>query len=225
MKKSISKIVISVLVIMSFCVTSVFAANPNYNQVFAPLNVKVGQEFEIELYGDNWRLEGQYDGEECYIPDSWSLEGANEYPRSAYFTSKYEIFWSWDEEFISTVKLDYPGKYKITAEINTAICKEYDLYDVSEGGRWSTNSNVEYRKVEYINVKGKVKFNANKGTVSTKEKYYSYGSKYGKLAKAKRKGYKFLGWYTKKTGGNKIKASTRYKAEEAITTLYAHWGK
>jgi uncharacterized repeat protein (TIGR02543 family) len=44
----------------------------------------------------------------------------------------------------------------------------------------------------------------------------------GALPNAVRKGYKFLGWYTKKSGGKKITKSTKIKKN---TTYYAHWKK
>ncbi|MDR1013535.1 MAG: InlB B-repeat-containing protein [Coriobacteriales bacterium] len=68
-----------------------------------------------------------------------------------------------------------------------------------------------------------VKLNANGGKLgksaisSTKR---SYDAKFGRLATPKRTGYKFDGWYTKRSGGTKVTAST--KATRAVT-LYAHW--
>jgi uncharacterized repeat protein (TIGR02543 family) len=67
-----------------------------------------------------------------------------------------------------------------------------------------------------------VKFNANKGKVKTKKKTVIYNNKYGKLPAPTRKGYKFKGWYTKKSGGSKITKSLKVKIEKT-TTLYAHW--
>nr|MCR5273188.1 InlB B-repeat-containing protein [Lachnospiraceae bacterium] len=47
---------------------------------------------------------------------------------------------------------------------------------------------------------------------------------YSGLPTAKRSGYAFLGWYTKKSGGDLItKSDTVSKAKKM--TLYAHWGK
>ena len=50
----------------------------------------------------------------------------------------------------------------------------------------------------------------------------AYGKKYGKLPTPKRKGYTFKGWYTKSSGGKRIKASTKLK-ENNDHTLYAQW--
>lgn len=43
-----------------------------------------------------------------------------------------------------------------------------------------------------------------------------------KLAEVTRKGYDFVGWYTKKSGGKKVTTSTKIKSN---TTIYAHWKK
>jgi uncharacterized repeat protein (TIGR02543 family) len=68
-----------------------------------------------------------------------------------------------------------------------------------------------------------VKLNANGGKVGGKASASvkkTHNAKLGKLATPKRSGYQFLGWYTGKSGGKKVTAST--KATKAVT-LYAHW--
>jgi uncharacterized repeat protein (TIGR02543 family) len=72
-----------------------------------------------------------------------------------------------------------------------------------------------------------VKFNTNGGKKLSKSKRnitVTYAGKYGKLAKPSRKGYKFVGWYTKKSGGTKITSKSKVKITKT-TTLYAHWKK
>lgn len=69
-----------------------------------------------------------------------------------------------------------------------------------------------------------VKFNANGGSVKPSSKQVAYGEKYGTLPSPKKKGYTFSGWYTKKTGGTKVTASSKVKITKT-TTLYAHWKK
>lgn len=51
-----------------------------------------------------------------------------------------------------------------------------------------------------------------------------YGQTYGTLKKATRKGYNFKGWYTQKTGGDRITSDTKAEITENIT-LYAQWEK
>jgi uncharacterized repeat protein (TIGR02543 family) len=67
-----------------------------------------------------------------------------------------------------------------------------------------------------------VKFDANKGKVSKKSKIVTGTEKYSTLPTPTRAGYKFDGWFTKKSGGTKITASTKV-AITKTTTLYAHW--
>ena len=67
--------------------------------------------------------------------------------------------------------------------------------------------------------KKKVIFNANGGT-GGKTMYVKNGKKIGSLPKPKRVGYKFKGWYTKKSGGTKVSTSTKIKKN---VTYYARW--
>lgn len=48
------------------------------------------------------------------------------------------------------------------------------------------------------------------------------GSEYGYLEEPKRDGYKFLGWFTDKDGGNQIYPTTKHSG---YNHLYAHWEK
>ena len=68
----------------------------------------------------------------------------------------------------------------------------------------------------------KVSFAANGGKASKKAMAFKYASKYAKLPTAKRAGYRFAGWYTAKTGGTRITASSKVSLR---TKLYAHWVK
>ncbi|MDR1775845.1 MAG: InlB B-repeat-containing protein [Actinomycetes bacterium] len=70
----------------------------------------------------------------------------------------------------------------------------------------------------------KVTFNVNGGKALSKKsatRTVVTGKKYGKLPTPTRTGYKFAGWYTKKTGGKKVSASTI--AGSKNVTLYARW--
>lgn len=68
--------------------------------------------------------------------------------------------------------------------------------------------------------KVKVKFGANGGTVKTKSKTATTKKKLGKLPTPTRKNWTFEGWWTKKTGGKRVTASTVVKK---AMTVYAHW--
>ncbi len=79
-------------------------------------------------------------------------------------------------------------------------------------------------KKDGASIYGYIKYNANGGKVSAKSKKVYRGASYGKLSTPKRSGYKFLGWYTKKSRGSKVTVSTTVKAKGAHT-LYARWKK
>ena len=75
--------------------------------------------------------------------------------------------------------------------------------------RWSTN--------DYT-----VTFNANGGSVLPSSKTVTYASTYGDLPIPTREGYTFAGWYTAKSEGTKIEASTKVSITTP-QTLYAQW--
>ena len=53
-----------------------------------------------------------------------------------------------------------------------------------------------------------------------------YGEMISSLAKPKREGYTFKGWYTAKTGGTKVTVSTKcMNTSDTTVTLYARWEK
>lgn len=68
----------------------------------------------------------------------------------------------------------------------------------------------------------RVIFKANGGKVATKDKYVTYGDKYGTLPTPTRTGYTFDGWYTKENGGDKVTATKKYTRGKK-QKLYAHW--
>ena len=77
-----------------------------------------------------------------------------------------------------------------------------------------------------------VVFDANGGSLSktssvkTQTSQVTYKQKYGSLPTPVRKGYTFLGWYTKKSGGTRITSSKIVTIAKGKTqTLYAHWSK
>jgi uncharacterized repeat protein (TIGR02543 family) len=75
--------------------------------------------------------------------------------------------------------------------------------------------------------RAKVRLYGNGGKAKKKSKYVWSNENYGKLPKAKRSGYQFKGWYTKKKGGKKVTAKTfAGKYDSSVVKykkLYAHW--
>lgn len=107
----------------------------------------------------------------------------------------------------------------------------YYLYQYTGTGSSNYTSDWSYVSSrttgkQYIEVMGMVYFKANGGkfkSKSIKSKLVTYGKKYGKLASLKkRKGHKFLGWYTATKGGKRIKSNSTVKLSQS-TNLYAKW--
>ena len=73
-------------------------------------------------------------------------------------------------------------------------------------------------------VKCTMKFNVNGGTGKFANVTVFSGDKYGDLPTPTRDGYTFDGWYTKASGGTKVKASDVITSTGDFT-LYAHWTK
>ena len=96
------------------------------------------------------------------------------------------------------------GGSVVTSETKVADVSEHTLY-----ARWS---NIQYN----------IKFDGNGGNVSASSKKVAFGSAYGELPVAERKGYTFDGWYTAATGGNRISKDTKVSIT-SDQTLYAHW--
>lgn len=67
-----------------------------------------------------------------------------------------------------------------------------------------------------------VQFNGAKGESAAKYRYYKTGEPMAELPTAYREGYKFVGWYSKVTGGTRYTAETVAPAN-GVYTLYAHW--
>ena len=75
-------------------------------------------------------------------------------------------------------------------------------------------------EIEYYDVTA-VKMNANGGTGGGKVTVRKGGTLAGRvLPAATRAGYKFAGWWTKKSGGKKLSTKTKFKKG---ATYYAHW--
>lgn len=86
----------------------------------------------------------------------------------------------------------------------------------------STGNKTLYAK--WIANKYQVTFNARGGKIKTKSKTVTYGTTYGTLPKVTRRGYTFIGWYTKKSGGSKIVSRTNM-LKVGNHTLHACWKK
>ena len=77
---------------------------------------------------------------------------------------------------------------------------------------------------KYTDVEQRVEisFDPNGGSVGTGSKSVICGKTYGTLPTPARKGYKFVGWYTAKSGGSKVDSKTVVTVTKD-QTLYARW--
>ncbi|MDR3225887.1 MAG: InlB B-repeat-containing protein [Clostridiales Family XIII bacterium] len=101
------------------------------------------------------------------------------------------------------------GGKKITAKTKVTLKKNLSLY-------------AHWRAKQYT-----VTFSVNKGkklSAQDRSKRVTYGKKYGSLPTASRKGYKFRGWYTQKSGGERISSKSKVVITKK-TKLYAQWQK
>lgn len=98
------------------------------------------------------------------------------------------------------------GKQKIVAETTVSITDDDVLI-----AKWTPNVYA-------------VTFHANGGTCTAKQWYYTYDDIYGEMPMPEREGYRFLGWWTVKEGGEQITK----EMEVTVTAdfdLYARWEK
>jgi uncharacterized repeat protein (TIGR02543 family) len=215
-KRKLLATVIAITFILPLGSGIIFASSGG--TIHAPSKVNVGEAFTLLAEGENEKAEGSYQGELRTRPYYYAIRSASDEHYWLDYKYGYWSYYSYSPPYTQRINLNVPGKYTIQVEFQ----EEY--YDMDRRMDWE-DTGVIYKVMKSLDVQGLVKFNANKGTIATKEKYYTYGSKYGKMPKAKRTGYKFLGWYSNKIGGSKIKASAKYTSKKATTTLYAHWEK
>ena len=112
-------------------------------------------------------------------------------------------------EFVSwNTKADGNGKnYAVNANITgISAGEQFHLY-----AKWKAETT-------------EVKFDPNGGTLQGSEtKLVTYGSTFGTLPLAIKDAYIFLGWFTQRTGGTPVTASSTCTYHGKIT-LYAQWG-
>lgn len=111
-----------------------------------------------------------------------------------------------------TLKDTTEAKYTLPKGKYTVILTAFNSYGDSP------ESSLEIEAVTGCTVT----FDPNGGTCQTKKLTVTVGAEYGKLPRPKRTGYNFSGWYTAKTGGTRVSASTKV-TNTANHTLYARW--
>lgn len=141
-------------------------------------------------------------------------------------------------------KIGLQGTISLISENgNAMLCKQVELYEANSKvvGKMSVEKNVlacspivnqelfkgnvviidneDFDK--YLNFR-KITFDANGGSVGVESKLVPYNTKIGELPVPSRNYYSFEGWYTQKSGGEKVTADYVYNKSNDMT-LYAHW--
>jgi len=99
------------------------------------------------------------------------------------------------------------GGEKVTSSTEVAASSNHTLY-----ARWT-------RGRTYVTVK----LNPNGGTVYQDQMLVISGNRYRELPTPTKPDYIFKGWYTAKTGGKKISATSTVSTTASSQTLYAQW--
>lgn len=134
---------------------------------------------------------------------------------------------------------EYEEGAQVTIKANTAPeGKEFSKWNIEPevsfiDGTKSVNPTVKFRMLKsvvtasaiYVNVSEttqeyKITLNTNDGTMSSTSKLTENGGKLVNLTALDRKDYRFEGWFTEPSGGEKITAETVFKQD---TIIYAHW--
>ena len=126
------------------------------------------------------------------------------------------------------------NKGSIYGELPTPIRDGYTFdgwYEAIDGGeRVDSNTIINsdvtiyahWSKIETPAKTYTLIFDANGGSVDPRSKTLEEGSEYGTLPTPTRSGYKFDGWYTSISGGNKVSEKNIINGN---TIIYAHWTK
>lgn len=123
-----------------------------------------------------------------------------------------------------TGEIAVPASVKEIASEAFAGCRENVTIVCKEGSaayEYALENDIACRMIPLARYT--VKFDKNGGSkVSKSSVTVKEGQKIGTLPTARRKGYTLKGWYTAKSGGKKVTASTKITKNQ---TLYAQWTK
>ena len=150
-------------------------------------------------------------------------------------TIKYAWSTSKDSEPSSGwVQLQNGTTISENGESNIDSAGEYYLWTKVEDENGKTLNTIvskKYTVKDEYDVKVRVAFDANGGTVETNNKNAINQEPYGDLPTPTRTGYEFNGWYTDKTGETKVEETDNLELDESnlpptqpqSQTLYAGW--
>lgn len=149
-------------------------------------------------------------------------------------TIKYAWSTSKDTEPTEWIQIQNETTISENGESNIDSAGEYYLWTKVEDENGKTLNTIVSKKYivkDEYDVKVRVAFDANGGTVETSNKNVINQEPYGDLPTPTRTGYEFNGWYTDKTGETKVEATDNLELDESnlpptqpqSQTLYAGW--
>lgn len=113
--------------------------------------------------------------------------------------------------------------YKNTTGKEKTISYHFAFWGCTQhGSKYDNRFLVEFTTSYEVTSTEQVILAPTGGTVSLTSKTVTYGDSYGPLPTPTRPGYTFDGWFTAKTGGEKITSASKVTTFGSHT-LYAHW--
>ena len=113
--------------------------------------------------------------------------------------------------------------YKNTTGKEKTISYHFAFWGCTQyGSTYNNRFLVEFTTSYEVTSTEQVNFAPTGGTVSRTSKTVTYGDSYGSLPTPTRPGYTFDGWFTAKTGGEKITSASKVTTF-GVHTLYARW--
>ncbi len=128
---------------------------------------------------------------------------------------------------VESYTIGYGSKYRLPVATRQGYNFAGWFTEAEDGSQITTETTLTKAAphtlyAHWTNASYEVRFGGNGGTVSEVKKQITYLGTYGTLPDAERTGYTFTGWYTDKTEGVEITASS--KVDIPYThTLYAGW--
>ena len=147
---------------------------------------------------------------------------------------KYAWSTSKDTEPTEWIQIQNETTISENGESNVDSAGDYYLWTKVEDENGKTLNTIVSKKFtvkDEYDVKVRVAFDANGGTVEENNKNLINQEQYGELPTPTREGYTFSGWYTDKTDGTKVEATDNLELDESnlpptqpqSQTLYAMW--
>lgn len=127
----------------------------------------------------------------------------------------------------SSEEIAYGTKYKLPSAVRDGFAFA-GWYTAPNGGSLVTSDTVMNRAenhtlyAHWTNNSFNVSFDANGGIAGKDSKQVTYLGTYGTLPDAAKAGFRFIGWFTQREGGDEVIASSTVNVSKPHT-LFAHW--